>query len=80
MGLHNYDKPEKYTVETIIKNIGKDFAILETSGGIEFKWPLDKMPANKKIGDKVKVKIVSQEQEEAQKYEQMRSLLNEIVD
>ena len=79
MGLHNYKKPEKYIVDAQVKEIGSEYALLETSPGITFKWPISKLPSKTKVTDLVKVKLITEETEKEENYEQMRSLLNEIV-
>ncbi len=79
MGLQNYQKPEKYIVDAYLKEITSDYALLESSLGVSFRWPIGKLPANSKIGDSVQIKLITKETEKDETYEQMRNLLNEIV-
>jgi len=79
MGLNNYKLPEKYTISAKIKEIGENFAVLLSECEIEFKWPRLKLPPNSKIGDDIKIKIITEETLQEEYEVKMREILNEIV-
>lgn len=80
MGLYNYKKPDNsYTIDATLKEISEGFAVLSSSCNIDFKWSVSKLPANLVAGDKVKLRIITEQMEEDEKNTQLRALLNEIV-
>ncbi|OGJ44990.1 hypothetical protein A2272_04330 [Candidatus Peregrinibacteria bacterium RIFOXYA12_FULL_33_12] len=80
MGLHNYEKPQLYTIDAKVEEINDQFAILKSACNIEFRWPTEKLPPKINIGDSVKLKLITKETGEEEKYTEMRNLLNAIVD
>lgn len=55
------------------------FAILSNETLGEFRWPVQNLPENIKIGETVQLKMITSKIEEEEKYERMRRLLEELI-
>ncbi|PJC37096.1 hypothetical protein CO046_02270 [Candidatus Peregrinibacteria bacterium CG_4_9_14_0_2_um_filter_53_11] len=55
------------------------YAILIGPQLSEFRWPIQELPSDVNVGDTVVLQLVDDKHEEEQKFEQMRKLLEELI-
>lgn len=70
---------ESYSIAAKLERFEGAFAILRNETLGEFRWPVANLPAALKVGETVTLKIITSKQEEEEKYERMRRLLEELI-
>jgi hypothetical protein len=68
------------TLAIIIDRFEGDKAVLKIGGGLTVIWPKKKLPANIKEGSLLHFKITTNPEEEKNKKELAKEILNEILD
>jgi exosome complex RNA-binding protein Csl4 len=57
----------------------KESALLQTEDNQKIIWPKDRLPENIKVGDDLKLRVLSAEQDEIGKEELAKAILNQIL-
>lgn len=68
-----------FSLNATLNRFEERFAVLHNESIGEFRWPIKNLPENVKIGDTVVLKVSTQNSENEEKYENMRKLLEELI-
>lgn len=68
-----------YSIEAVLSRFEERFAVLRNELAGELRWPIKVFPDEIKIGDTVRIEVVTNEKEKQERQENMRQLLEELI-
>lgn len=70
---------DQYSIQATLERFEDKFAVLKNETYGEFRWPVKNLPEDLQIGETILIKISTQKLEQEEKFEQMRRLLEELI-
>lgn len=68
-----------YSLPAKLDRFEERYAVLQNEETGEIRWPIARMPAELQAGDDVEVSVQSKETKNNQQYENMRQLLEDLI-